>query len=64
MRKLTPERRRAAILCGACAAVIPSISLMMRDAHSNTIDFAGGMIIGLMITMSFAAVIRVRRSCS
>jgi predicted Kef-type K+ transport protein len=64
MRKLSPERRRAAAICGACAAIIPSISLAMRGSHSNAFDFAGGLIIGLAMTLSIATVIRTRRACS
>ncbi len=64
MRKLTPERRRAVVLCGSCAAIVPGISMMMRNAHSSAFDFVGGLIVGLMITLSMAAVVRMRRSCS
>jgi hypothetical protein len=52
MRNLTPQRRRAAILAGASAAVIPSITLFMRNSHSSAVDFAGGLLIGMMLTVS------------
>jgi hypothetical protein len=38
--------------------------MMMRNAHSSAFDFVGGLIVGLMITLSMAAVVRMRRSCS
>jgi hypothetical protein len=64
MRKLSPERRRVAAICGACAAIIPSTTLLMRQMHSNSADFMGGLIVGVAIVLSIANVSRLRRSCS
>jgi hypothetical protein len=64
MRELSPERRRAAALCAACAAIIPSAVLLMRSGHSSAFDFVGGLMIGLSITLSIATLVRSRRVCS
>ena len=62
MRKLSPQRRRAAAVCGACAAIIPSSALLMQHrATSNPVQFVGGLLIGTALTLSLAAFVSVRR---
>ncbi len=64
MRNLTPERRRAAVICAACAAMIPSVTLLMRGTHSSAVDFVGGLVVGLALTISIVTLVRTRRACS
>lgn len=67
MRKLTPQRRRAAAICGACGAIIPSSALLMQHRPaSSPVQFVGGMLIGTALTISLAAFVSVRRrpACS
>jgi hypothetical protein len=64
MRKLSPERRRVAVICGACAAVIPSATLLMTGNHSNAMHFVGGLLIGLAVTLSVGSLVLSRRACS
>jgi hypothetical protein len=65
MRNLSPKRRRAAIVCGVCAAIIPSTTLMMEHFHaSKYADFGGGLLVGLALTLSVATFIKSRQACS
>jgi hypothetical protein len=63
MRKLSPQRRRVAVICASCAAIIPSTTLLMHGSHANGSAFAGGLIVGLAITLSVGSFIGLRRSC-
>ncbi len=63
MRTLTPQRRAAAI-CAACSAVIPSTSLLMFSSHSSPAHFFGGLIVGLAITLCIGSLALSRRSCA
>ncbi len=63
MRKLTPQRRAAAI-CAACAAIIPSTTLLRFGSHSNAAHFTGGLVVGLACTLSMATLFSTRRACS
>ena len=64
MRKLSPQRRRAAVLAGACAAIIPSTALLVEGTHSVPAHFFGGLIAGIAVTLSLALLVRTRRACS
>jgi hypothetical protein len=64
MRKLSPERRRAAVICASCAAIIPSSTLLMFGSHSSSIHFVGGLLVGLAFTVSIGTLIKSQRACS
>jgi uncharacterized membrane protein YccC len=63
MRNLSPQRR-AAVIAGACAAIVPSTALLMEHTHSKMVDFAGGLIVGVAFALTVAFLIRTRRACS
>jgi zinc transporter ZupT len=67
-RPLSPNRRKAAALAGAAAALSGSLSVLHQHQPADVSDFAFGGLVGLsigaMLAASIVLLIRDRRSCS
>jgi hypothetical protein len=62
MRKLS-KQQRVGVICAGCAAIVPAAVLLThRGGVSNPMEFLGGLVVGLGITLSIGMLV-MRRRC-